>query len=140
MNKILLGITKSNFNPLPNEKIWLTRHSWDCDWYWGFGYIGNKNLHTHFKNVFLGHSMCTPNLIFESTRINENTWWILRDLFIQAYGLKSCAEIYHYGGHQTTEKGTTDIIVSREKEKIINADLEKILDKIWEVLENVQSK
>ena len=29
------------------KSILLRRPSFECDWYWGFGYIGNKNLHTH---------------------------------------------------------------------------------------------
>ena len=29
----LLGINQEN------EKVWLEKPSWDCDWYWGFGYV-----------------------------------------------------------------------------------------------------
>ena len=31
-------------------KYWLESESWDCNWYWGFGYLGNKNCHYHLKN------------------------------------------------------------------------------------------
>jgi len=54
-----LGKTKG---PRP-ERIYLRDFSWDCDWYWGGGYIGNKNFHTHFDGCFLnrpdsrGHSL-----------------------------------------------------------------------------------
>ena len=36
-----------------NERVYLYDFTWDCDWYWGGGYIGNDGLHGHFKNAFL---------------------------------------------------------------------------------------
>ena len=43
-NKIKLGVVN-------NETIYLTPPSWDCDWYWGFGYLGNKNCHYHIDGL-----------------------------------------------------------------------------------------
>jgi len=34
--KTFLGISEG-------EKIYLTAPSWDCGWYWRFGYLGNVN-------------------------------------------------------------------------------------------------
>jgi hypothetical protein len=135
-NKIYLGKTKGDFDTLPNERIWLSKHSWDCGWYWGFGYIGNANIHTHFDSVFLNTSKYTPKDIFEKTKISEKKWWIIRDLMIQAYALKKAAEVYHHGGHQTTVSGVTDIIKNKELERQINTDLKTVLDKVWEILSN----
>jgi hypothetical protein len=45
------------------DTVYLSGFSWDCDWYWGGGYLGNRNLHTHFDGCFLkspdsrGHSL-----------------------------------------------------------------------------------
>jgi hypothetical protein len=55
-------------------------------------------------------------------------------LFIQAYALKECAEIYQYGGHQTTEKQITDIIKDKAKADNLNKDLKKVLDLIWDLV------
>lgn len=44
-----LGTTKGS-HP---ERIYLRDFSWDCKWYWGGGYIGNRNLHCHFDGCFL---------------------------------------------------------------------------------------
>jgi hypothetical protein len=30
-----------------NQKVYLTGFSWDCQWYWGGGYIRTKDIHTH---------------------------------------------------------------------------------------------
>lgn len=46
-DQVYLGTT------LDNEKLYLSKPSWDCDWYWGFGYVGNKNLHTHLNYLYL---------------------------------------------------------------------------------------
>jgi hypothetical protein len=54
-----LGRTKGNHS----EAIYLEDFSWDCGWYWGGGYIGNRNMHCHFDGCFLdipdirGHSL-----------------------------------------------------------------------------------
>jgi hypothetical protein len=49
-NRILLGYTKRENH---REPIFLYDFSWDCGWYWGGGYIGNKNMHSHFDGAFL---------------------------------------------------------------------------------------
>lgn len=50
--KILLGYTKKAQNGR-REPIYLEGFSWECEWYWGGGYIGNKNMHAHFDGAFL---------------------------------------------------------------------------------------
>lgn len=49
------------------EKVWLEKPSWDCGWYWGFGYLetmmGNREpsnasdirFHTHWDSSVLHH-------------------------------------------------------------------------------------
>ena len=55
----LLGINHDG------EYVWLEKESWDCGWYWGFGYLhtysNNRcpersrdlNSHFHFDSTFL---------------------------------------------------------------------------------------
>ena len=58
--KWYLGDLKDGHTP---KRVYLYDFSWDCDWYWGGGYIGNNQLHTHFNSCFLevpdsrGHSL-----------------------------------------------------------------------------------
>lgn len=49
--KWYLGKLK-NHPELPNG-VFLEDFSWDCDWYWGGGYIGNRDFHCHFDGCFL---------------------------------------------------------------------------------------
>jgi len=37
----------------PRNRVYLYDFSWDCGWYWGGGYIGNNDFHTHFNGAFL---------------------------------------------------------------------------------------
>ena len=129
MDKIYLG------NTTEYGRLYLSKHSWDCGWYWGFGYIGNSRLHMHIDSLINGEY--DVNKIFDgSTGITQDQWWIIRDLFRQAYALKAAAEVYQYGGHQTTKPGITDCIKNLEMAAQINKDLETVLNKVWDFLLN----
>ena len=131
--KKLLGIVNKEIESCASgETIYLEKHRWECGWYWALGYIGNKNIHTHIEEL-IKNKETDVNKIFSKTKITQNTWWILRDLFIQAYTIKKCAEVYRYGGHQTNTNGLS---VERDDKLIarLNSDLEKILNNIWELL------
>ena len=46
---------------------WIEEPSWDCDWYWGFGYVqgyqsdGPGQSHLHFDGMFLGNANDMPS-------------------------------------------------------------------------------
>ena len=138
-NKILLGKLKTDAGTFADgENLWLEKHNWDCGWYWGFGYLGNKNCHFHFDSLLCikdgkGDVKYCASDLFESTNISDSDWWIIRDLFVQAYALRKAAEVYQYGGHQKTKAGTTDLIKNKERADQINADLAKVLDAVWDL-------
>jgi hypothetical protein len=145
VNKIYLGKVKEDFNPedkyncVRGESLYLEKHKFDCGWYWGFGYIGNRNLHTHMDSTFL-NGITGINEIFEESTFTQKEWWIIRDLFIQAYALKNCAKVYRHGGHQTSEKGLTGCIKSKEMEDQINKDLERVLNQVWDFMTRDRSE
>ena len=152
-DKICIGKVKKeipasqNYNPetdrvfIEGEKLYLEKHSWDCGWYWSFGYIGNKDLHTHC-NVFIKELLWhSKNEVFEKSIFNNNdNFWVFKDLLSQAYALKKAAEVYRHGGYCSSLKGVTDIIQSNVQEQIINKDLETVLDAMWDFLINLQEK
>ena len=81
------------------------------------------------------------NKIFDKgTPMTQDQWWIIRDLFRQAYALKAAAEVYQHGGHQTTKPGMTDCIKNLEMAARINKDLETVLNKVWDFLLNEVKK
>lgn len=73
--KILLGYTKKLYRGV-KESVSLNGFKWNCGWYWGGGYIGNKNFHAHFDGAFLnvpdirGHSL--GNFITPWTLVREH--------------------------------------------------------------------
>jgi hypothetical protein len=135
--KIYLGKVKDSYKPecfINNEKLYLEKHSWDCGWYWGFGYIGNKNLHTHYDIMM--HDFEFKN-IWQETPFTDNQWYVINDLFIQAYALKKAADVYKHGGYITNLKGTTDKIINIDMYNKINKDLEIILNTLWDYMYNI---
>ena len=130
--KIYLGQV-SDFEEIPvtirGEKLHIDKHKWDCGWYYGMGYIGNKNLHCHFDDNLLGGNHDVHKLFVES-KYTQSQWWQIRDYMIQAYALRKCAEVYRYGGYQT---GGCDDIKDDEMCTRLNADLKIILDKVWSI-------
>ena len=133
IEKIYLGQLAQGVE-FDGENIYLSKHSWNCNWYWGFGYIGNKNLHFHVESLITHPAPCEASKLFSKTKISDSDWWIIRDLFKQAYALRNAAEIYRYGGYQKSLPGVTDVIKNSETAKLLNADLEKILNTTWEFL------
>jgi len=128
-DKIYLG------NTTQYGRLYLSKHSWDCGWYWGFGYIGNNSCHMHIDSL-IGAEYNIGNIFDKGTPITQDQWWIIRDLFTQAYTLQKAAEVYQYGGHQTTKPGITDCIKNLEMAALINKDLKIVLDKVWDFLLN----
>jgi hypothetical protein len=131
MSKIYLGrVRRDHKSYLSGENCYLTKHQWCCGWYWGFGYIGNSQTHTHFDSTFLQDYKYASE-IFETTNISDADWWVIRDLFVQAYALRKAAEVYRYGGHQTSREGLTDLIRDSEMAARLNNDLDRVLERVW---------
>lgn len=113
---MLLGVTKDG------EYVYLSKFSWDCNWYWGGGYLrfyrrNNRswNCHTHFDSIFFNNSDKDNKYhidkyrdMFEKSALTEEEWWRLFDLMKQFYKLKECAEVFQYGGHMTSKGRTED--------------------------------
>jgi hypothetical protein len=131
-DRVLLGT-------IDNRSMYLTKHKWECNWSWGFGYIGNKFYHTHLERLISGND--TPHevdKIFSNTKITQEQWWVIRDLFTQAYALSKAAQVYKQGGHQTAHHtDITYVIVNKDMETAINNDLEKVLNKVWDYICNI---
>lgn len=125
----LLGINKDG------EKVWLEEPSWDCGWYWGFGYIhtytNNKqpersrdiSMHTHFDSLFLDGPDCARDMFkhyFKTTVLTDNEIWELCDYMKTFYTLKSVAELFKNGYSHQTERAKVESLKSEEQRDLIN--------------------
>ena len=145
--KIKLGIVN-------NENIYLTPPSWDCDWYWGFGYLGNKNCHYHIDGLNKIETYNSEKKVFEYEFVNlydglkkhfgdsfivkeDKDIWMLAELFKTFYTLKETAEVLgrggsHYGYNPCSLIIKNDIEVKRINEIVLPAifkEIYNILDK-----------
>lgn len=89
-------------------RYWLEAPSFDCGWYWGFGYIetytNNKcpqkskdiNSHEHADHFY--SEWCNERL--KETTFSDAEKWALCELFQNFYTLKNLAETQHYDGKE----------------------------------------
>ena len=135
MNKLQLtipqlDIPKRYLGKLDGEKVWLASPSWDCGWYWGYGYIQNRHLHTHFNVLDANDNLFNAiQKRFDSTfSLQGNKLWVFCELMQTFYTLKKVAELYNRGGSHYTSNPLADIIINHEEVKRIN---ESILPKLF---------
>ena len=117
------------------QYVWLEKESWDCGWYWGFGYLHtftnnehptySKDIasHTHFKSVFMKSPVFTKKAFeeyFEETTLTEDEMRILCDYMETYYILKDAAGLFHHGYSWQTSKASIDGLKSEELEAHIN--------------------
>jgi hypothetical protein len=129
--KTLLGIVE-------NEKIYLSAPSWDCGWYWGFGYLGNNNCHYHVDGLMKDKNL-RDGLIehFGKTFIVRNSQtWVIAELFTTFYSLKETSEVLGRGGSHLTANPCSEIIKNVDEVKRINETvLPSIFDAIYTILD-----
>lgn len=94
------------------KNIKLSAPSWDCGWYWGLGYLGNRNCHYHLDG-YKKHNVniwdYLKNEFGESLTItDDNDLWVFCELMSSAYILKETAEFYHTGGARYTTSPCQD--------------------------------
>ena len=144
--KIFLGTN------IDNKRIYLSAPSWDCGWYWGFGYLGNTTCHYHvdglktirkynvekkvheceFVNLFDGFKRHFRTFIVE----DDKDLWELCDLFETFYTLRKSAELFHRGySHYTDRVECKNQIKNDDYYNNINGVMFPIIfDEIYKIL------
>lgn len=117
------------------ENYWLEEASWDCNWYWGFGYVrtytNNRNperakdisSHQHFDGLFLKKGRCAYDVFeefFVETPLTDKEIWTLLELMRSYYTARRYAEMVHIGGSHFTKNPCSLIIKSEEEYTRIN--------------------
>lgn len=124
-----------------NEKIYLTPPSWDCGWYWGFGYLGNQHCHYHVNGLNKDKNMhdAISEHFGDSLIIRPSDLWTFAELFKSFYTLKESAYILEKGGaHLTTNPCEGIIINTMESERINKVVLPAIFDEIYKIIDRNQ--
>lgn len=128
----LLGVNKYG------EHVYLEKESWDCGWYWGFGYLHTYTndrcpmqsrdiaTHTHFDSMFLNKDKSPYDLIddyFESMTISKTDLYEFVDLMMTTYALKQTAGLFRHGYSWQTEKAKIEDLKDEDIENKINKEL-----------------
>ena len=133
-NYYLLGKRKDG------KAVYLEQGQWDCDWYWGFGYLEvlnrphtDINEHYHFDSL-LNNDFGIEGILkhFSHFVLPEEEIWQLAGLMSMYYKLRKSAEIYCHNSHYTENDGID--ITNPEMEKKINSDIEKIINQVHKLL------
>lgn len=138
----LLGIRKED-----EKKVFLICPSWDCDWYWGFGYVetfkrGDIYDHQHFDGLFLKENIFNSfKNYFLDTTLNDDEIWTLLGYMKEFYILKEYAELLQYGNHITSRACN---ILENKNKKDNKKEVERInnflLPELFKKIDNLLSK
>lgn len=144
----LLGVRKED-----NKKVWLEEGSFDCDWYWGIGYVEvfNHNYtdideHTHFDCLFLKTNIYNSfKDYFKETTLTDNEIWQLLELMKTIYQLRNFSDtIYQNGSHITSNNTEKEIfnkdIYKNMYDKINDEDIPKLLEDVYKMLRGVENE
>ena len=117
------------------KKYYLEHPSWDCGWYWGFGYIitfTNNNCPeksvdidglNHFDSMFLNKNEYGGDVFkkfFKKYTIEEDQVYELMDYMMSFYALRKAAEILDRGYSYITGRAKSDSLVDKEETAKIN--------------------
>lgn len=130
-DKIFFGVDRNTM-----ENIYLSKPTWDCGWYWSFGYLGNKNCHYHLKDHQNNRKMnmhdCLSNDYLLTDKIKENLWSFCEQVNT-VYQFKEFYEVVHRGGSHYTAHPLKEIVMDKVlAEKIAKETLPKLLQKFWD--------
>lgn len=123
-------------------KHYVKAPSWDCGWYWGFGYIRtftnnrapemSRDIDSHYHwESFKDYPQ--PNHLIE-TPFTQNEWWKLRELAKTIYTLRETAEVLGRGGSHITTNPLRELLTDETMVKRIN---EELIPKLWEEMRKI---
>lgn len=139
----LLGIDKAGRNH------YLQAGSWDCGWYWGFGYVesftNNRNpekskdinSHLHFNELFLNgaNSINKWCEFFKDGVLNMQELWALLELMKSFYTAQQWSEACHWGGVNYSNNPCQELLKSNEEYNRINkVIIPTLMDEVYKLL------
>lgn len=131
--------------------VFIKRPSWECGWYWGFGYlerwnsrIGDIDFHTHINRQFSKdkdgrdcnwyegmQELLDQGDVFE----NDKQRWKFLEIVKTIYNLKMTAEVLGRGGsHYASNPLSEEIKHHNEVRRINNYLIPKLIDEMYKVL------
>lgn len=129
---------------------WLEEGTWDCDWYWGIGYVetytNNMNphlawdisSHQHFDSLFfngLSHGFDNFKSFFVDTPLSDKEIWQLMEIMKSLYTLRKYSDMLHRGGAHCTTNPCSDLIKNdTEYDRINKTVIPALLEQLYKLL------
>ena len=132
------------------RKLFLVAPSWDCGWYWGFGYIEtytnnshperSKDIasHSHFDSLFGNNCNLYDGFkrIIKDSTLSDSELWQLCDYMKTFYCLNETAEVLKRGSSHYSERAKLDIVkdeaYAERINKVILPELFKHIEDLFE--------
>lgn len=122
-------------------KVWLEEARWDCNRYWGLGYVkmfGKHEFHTHFDSQFFNsikNGYDRFKEIMTETTLSNKELWQLVELMQSAYTARHYSDMLYTGGAHYTENPCKETIKNEAEYKRINeVVIPAIMNKVYELL------
>jgi hypothetical protein len=126
-----------------SNRVYLSPPSFDCGWYWGFGYLSTTNSHYHVKGLQNQENNLHDGLkkdFGNTLRVNKEDMWTFSELFKTFYNLRETAEVLGRGGSHYSENPCKDIIINTDEVTRINSKvLPSIFKEIYKILSRYQN-
>lgn len=117
--------------------VYIAAPTWDCDWYWSFGYLVATGEHFHLRNYGnMNWKDCLERDYILNVKLRGDNLWKFYELAKTAYGLKEVARILGKGGSQVTDNPLAEVIKNKtEVDRINQIVLPQIFDAINEMFD-----
>lgn len=133
-------------------EVYLARPSWDCDRYWGFGYLEcwddrkqDIDFHTHINSEFSKlpdgrrcnwfdgmKALLDKGDVFES----DKDRWKFLEIVKTIYSLQETAEVLGRGGSHYTTNPCAELIMNHDEVRRINCKvIPALIDEMYKLLE-----
>lgn len=119
---------------------YLAPPSWDCGWYWGFGYLQSKDIHHHIDTLDRTSNIWDALKAYYGdtlTITDDADLWTFCELVATFYALKKSAEVLGRGGAHYGTNPVADVVKNEAEARRIN---EVVMPAIFDALETLISK
>lgn len=129
------------------ESYWLERASFDCDWYWGLGYVesyrgmgsGDKTWRgpQHFDILFLKPAKFVEGFkeFFDETPFTDDEIWKILELMQSAYTCLKYSDMLHTGVSHITSRVKVDLIKNdAEYGRLNNVVIPSIMNEVYKIM------
>jgi len=119
-------------------KVYILAPTWDCNWYWSFGYLNATGEHFHLRNYGdKNWKDCLERDYILNVKLRGDNLWKFIELAKTAYKLKEVAEILGRGGCQLTKNPLAELIKNQTEVNRIN---QIVLPQVFDAIDEIFAK